>query len=184
MALHGTDVLSPTLFLATPRRRIMPSALVRAAVMPAAAPAFSPSPRSIQTISVHLRVTLPVGLRSRRGHRFCGDGPEARTPPIVLLSNICSILIKLAIRRLDAPPEQKLFHPEPRSVALTSRVKVTLCLSRCHERIMVLLVGWNTSRAEKVPGTERMIWNAGRRSGDHDRAGVNSVQTVTWPQGN
>jgi hypothetical protein len=58
------------------------------------------------------------------------------------LPNAVSILLHRAVHPLDAPPEQKLFHSELGRMALTSRVKVTLCILQGYLGIMALLVGW------------------------------------------
>jgi hypothetical protein len=58
------------------------------------------------------------------------------------LSNSASIPVHQPVHPLDAPPEQKLFHGDLGRMALTPRVKVTLCILQGYLGIMVLLVGW------------------------------------------
>ena len=58
------------------------------------------------------------------------------------LSNSGSILRHHAVHPLDAPPEQKLFHPELGRMALTPRVRVALYILQGYLGVMVLLVGW------------------------------------------
>ena len=58
------------------------------------------------------------------------------------LSKSESVQLHHEVHPLDAPPEQKLFHPELGRMALTSRVKVALFLLQGYLGIMVLLVGW------------------------------------------
>jgi len=47
-----------------------------------------------------------------------------------------------AIHPLDAPPEQKLFHPALGRMSLTPRVKLALFVVQGYLGIMTLLVGW------------------------------------------
>jgi hypothetical protein len=58
------------------------------------------------------------------------------------LSSTVPLLAHPAVHPLDAPPEQKLFHANLGRMALTPRVKVTLCLLQGYVGVMVLLVGW------------------------------------------
>ena len=53
-----------------------------------------------------------------------------------------SISSHYAVHPLDAPPEQKLFHPELGRMALTPRVKVALFILQGYLGVMALLVGW------------------------------------------
>jgi hypothetical protein len=53
-----------------------------------------------------------------------------------------SIRLHHAIHPLDAPPERKLFRHDWGRMALTPRVKVTLCILQGYLGFMVLLVGW------------------------------------------
>lgn len=47
-----------------------------------------------------------------------------------------------AVHPLDAPPEQKLFHPELGRMSLTPRMKIALFILQGYLGVMVLLVGW------------------------------------------
>jgi hypothetical protein len=58
------------------------------------------------------------------------------------LSNAEAPPAHYVVHPLDAPSEQKLFHPELGRMSLTPRVKIALFILQGYLGVMVLLVGW------------------------------------------
>jgi hypothetical protein len=64
------------------------------------------------------------------------------TMPVSPLSTAAALVFDSSVHPLDAPPEQKLFHPQLGRMFLTRRAKLALFLVQGYLGIMVLLVGW------------------------------------------